>query len=259
MEILDHYILTQPTSQNVLDMFKGEWSSCLPDDLGLVTRPGTARLFEDGRVSWAEQCLGGFVDRSILELGPLEGGHSYMFQKGGARKVVAIEANTRCFLKCLCIKEVLKLDRVEFQLGDFVSYLANDPPSFDMIFASGVLYHMKEPLELLKLIASACDRAFIWTHYFDKAVITANPVLAKRFGALRSMMYEGVSYECSTQTYREERTGAAFCGGPKPVSNWLTRESLIGALGNFGFRRIEVGFEHPQHPNGPSLALCVQK
>lgn len=259
MEILDHYILTRPTGQNAIDIFQGEWSSLLPDELGLVTKPGTARLFEDGRITWAEQCLGAFANQSILELGPLEGGHSYMFQKAGARKVVAIEANTRCYLKCLCIKEVLKLDRVEFQLGDFVSYLANDPPPFDMVVASGVLYHMKEPLELLRLIANAASRVFIWTHYFDRDIIAANPVLAKRFSPVQSIRFEGESYECSTQTYREERTKAAFCGGPKPESNWLTRDSLARALGNFGFRDVQFNFEQPLHPNGPSLALCARK
>ena len=136
MEILDAYVLTEPNNQNVLDIFKRQWSSRLPDNFGLVTQPGTARLFEDDRVAWAEQTLGNFSNWKILELGPLEGGHSYMFQSRNANKVISIEANTRAFLKCLCIKEILKLDRVEFKLGDFMSFLENDNSKYDMVFAS---------------------------------------------------------------------------------------------------------------------------
>ena len=164
MKILDTYVLSEPDDQNILDIFKGEWSSKLPDQINLNTQPGTVRLFEDDRVSWAEKILGSFSGWKILELGPLEGGHSYMFQNRNANSIVAIEANTRAFLKCLCIKEILDLDRVKFKLGDFIQFLETDDTNYDMVFASGVLYHMEEPLKLLKLISRASDRAFIWTH-----------------------------------------------------------------------------------------------
>lgn len=97
MDILDAYVLSRPSAQNALDIFKGEWSSRLPDRFGLRTEPGTARLFEDGRVIWAEEVFGDFSGWNVLELGPLEPGHSYMFQAREADKVVSIEANTRAF------------------------------------------------------------------------------------------------------------------------------------------------------------------
>jgi len=118
---------------------------------------------------------------------------------------------------------------------------------------------MREPLELLRLASRAAGRLFLWTHYYDRDLVAANPVLARRFAPVRSVAFEGESYECSTQTYREERTAAAFCGGAMPVSNWLTRDSLARALANFGFRDIQFGFEQPQHPNGPALAICARR
>ncbi len=153
MEILDEYVLTEPSNQNVLDIFDGEWSSLLPAHVGLVMQPGIARLSEDVRVIWAEQALGNFSNCKILELEPLEGGHSYMFQSRNADKVISIEANKRTFLKCLCIKNILNLDRVAFKLGDFMSFLRNDNSKYDIVFASGVLYHLEEPVELIKLIS----------------------------------------------------------------------------------------------------------
>lgn len=259
MKILDAYVLNEPSDQNVLDIFKGEWSSQLPDNFGLVTKPGTARLFEDARVTWAEEIFGKFTGRTILELGPLEGGHSYMFQKKGAGKVISVEANTRAFLKCLCIKEILKLDRVEFMLGNFMSFMKKDDSQFDLVFASGVLYHMDEPVELLKLASKMSSKIFIWTHYYDEKIISNNKDLSHKFSLVSSLEHEGVSYEYSTQSYKDSLDWPGFCGGAKPVSKWLTRNSIINALKHLKFVDIQIGFDHPDHPNGPAFAICARK
>jgi hypothetical protein len=259
MEILDTYVLSEPTNQNVLDIFKGEWSSRLPDRFGLVTQPGTARLFEDDRVVWAEQVLGNFSNWKILELGPLEGGHSYMFQSRNANTVISIEANTRAFLKCLCIKDILHLDKVEFKLGDFMPFLEKDNSKYDMVFASGVLYHMEEPIRLLKLISRVSDKLFIWTHYYDQGVILNRKELRDKFSPVSSFEYDRVAYEYSTQSYKSALAWAGFCGGSKPVSKWLTRDSIIKALKQFGFEDIQINFDHLDHPNGPAFAICAKK
>jgi hypothetical protein len=52
---------------------KGAWSSAVP---GLPTT-GNIPLFEDGRITLFEERLGGFARKQVLELGPLEGGHTY--------------------------------------------------------------------------------------------------------------------------------------------------------------------------------------
>lgn len=259
LEILDAYILKEPDNQNVIDIFQGEWASYLPASSGVITKPGEADLFEDARVTWTEEVFGNFKNWTILELGPLEAGHSYMFQQRHAAKIVSIEANTRAFLKCLCIKEILGLDRVGFKLGDFMSFLRSDNSKYDMVFASGVLYHMEDPLELLHLISKVSERAFIWTHYYDTDIITANDTLAHKFNPVCSMDYEGISYEYSTQSYKEALNWSGFCGGPQPVSKWLTRDSLIKALKQFGFVNIQINFDHHHHPNGPALAICAAK
>jgi hypothetical protein len=259
MQILDSYVLNAPNHQNVLDLFKGEWSSQLPGHLGLLTQPGTAALFDDGRVIWAEQALDGFEGCKVLELGPLEGGHSYMLQNRGANRVVSIEANTRAFLKCLCIKEILKLDKVDFRLGDFMSYLRADNTKYDIVFASGVLYHMEDPIELIKLISSVSDKVFLWTHYHDENIISSRKDLAEKFGPVSALEYEGVSYDFSRQAYQGALNWQGFCGGPKPVSKWLTRDSIIKALKHYGFLEIQINFDVPDSQNGPAFAICAKK
>ncbi len=123
MDTNSGFVSEAPSTQNVIDLFDGEWSTAMPSDLGAVSRPGHAGLFTDGRISWAGQILGPFRGLDILELGPLEGAHSFMLEQLGAASITAIEANARAFLKCLCIKEVMGMLRVRFMLGSFLPYL----------------------------------------------------------------------------------------------------------------------------------------
>lgn len=81
MEVLDYYIKSAPSSQNALDIFKGEWASMFPANASLVA--GTIPLFEDNRIAWAIEQLRGVQSKHIVELGPLEAGHTYMLEKHG--------------------------------------------------------------------------------------------------------------------------------------------------------------------------------
>ena len=255
-----NYISGRPDRQKILDLFKGEWSSRLPEETGLVTEPGFAALFEDVRISWAEEQFGGFTGKSVLELGPLEGGHSYMLQKGGAESVTAIEANSRAFLKCLCVKEVLGLDKVNFLPGDFNDFLDATDARYDMVIASGVLYHMTEPVKLIERLSKVTDNLFLWTHYYDKENMSEVESVARQFGEAELLEYDGETYETSLHDYSTKDLGwDGFCGGPRPTSLWLTKESIIKALRRYGFSKIETAFEDGSRENNPSFAVCAFK
>ncbi len=143
----DVYCREAPSPATPFNIFRNSWSSAVP---GFET--GSASLFDDVRIKWLEAQLGSFSGQRVLELGPLEGGHTCMMERAGA-SVVAIEANQRAFLKCLIVKDALHL-KSEFLYGDFRPYLeAAQPGRFDFILAIGVLYHMLEPLKLLHDIA----------------------------------------------------------------------------------------------------------
>src|SRR5687768_5098242 len=129
-DILDSYVHSAPSPQNAADIFKGEWSSRLPLD---GVESGGAGLFDDERIKWGVEQIGGVEGKTVLDLGPLEGGHSAMFEWMGAAEVVAVEANTRAYLKCLVTKELLGLKRVSFLCGDFVEYLRERPRRFDLV------------------------------------------------------------------------------------------------------------------------------
>lgn len=255
---LDYYVTTPPTPQNLLDIFRGEWSSKLPADAGDL-QAGAIPLFEDSRIAWGLAELGGIAGQSVLELGPLEGGHSTMLERAGAASVTAIESNTRAFLKCLVVKEVLGLQRVRFLCGDFMEFLRQDPPKFDFVLASGVLYHMRQPAELIHRLAQVTDRTLIWTHYYDETIIRQTPHLAPKFPSKSTEVYEGFRHTLYRQEYGDALGWNGFCGGTSPHSHWMSRLELLNCLRHFGFTHLRVHMEEPTFAHGPCFLIAARK
>jgi hypothetical protein len=252
------YLTTAPSEQNAIDIFAGEWASRFPPPHSNLVAGGIP-LFEDGRIHWALEQLGGCQGQNVLELGPLEAGHSYLLESNGAASVTAIEANTVAFLKCLISKEILSLKRVRFLCGDFIHYLSQNEAPFDLAVASGVLYHMQEPFRLLQLLASRTNRAYIWTHYYDQQIIDHNPVLRPRF--TERVVSNAGGFPCTMyrQSYFSARGNAGFCGGSAEFSYWLTRDDILRALAQYGFHDVRIAHDQPDHPNGPSFSLVAIK
>ena len=250
-------VMSAPSPQNALDAFKGEWISAPPPSLpGLVA--GGLGLFSDERLAWAIEQAGGVEGLRVLELGPLEGGHGYMLQERGAREVIAIEGNQRCYLKCLVMKEVAHLDRVRFLLGNFVEYLRDTPERFDLCLAAGVLYHMAQPLELIHLVSRVADRVYIWTHYYDAAIVKRTPS-APHFSGEHELSFGGFTCTGHRYEYYLGKRAAKYAGGLLAHSHWLTRDDLLGFLRHVGYTTIDVAFEDREHVHGPCLSLVARR
>jgi 2-polyprenyl-3-methyl-5-hydroxy-6-metoxy-1,4-benzoquinol methylase len=251
--ILDVYVTAPPSPILPFNIFRNEWSSIIPG-LGL----GSAALFEDGRVEWLFQQCGGLSGKTVLELGPLEGGHSYMMAKAGAARIVGIESNTRAFLKCLIVKNALNF-QAEFQLGDFRPYLNNTDDKYDFILACGVLYHMIDPEQLLIDMARVSPRLGLWTHYYDRDVIMGRDDLRAKFADQPEVVRVGKrELKKCQQQYLAALKWKGFCGGAAPTSNWLSRDSLLGLLEDLGYE-IKIGQEELDHPNGPCILLYGER
>lgn len=259
MEIIDEYIKTFPHGQNAIDLFRDEWISRFPpphDGLSAGSMP----LFQDSRITWAGKSLGGFAGARVLELGPLEGGHSYMLERQGAESVLAIEANPRSYMKCLVSKEILQLKRVEFRLGDFIEYLRRPDHSFDICIASGVLYHMQNPVELIGLIAGQAHKLMLWTHYYDEAVIRAHPNLqGGKFIGRHTGDYQGFAHELYRLNYLDSLKSRKFAGAAATYSHWMNRSDILGCLEHFGYGDFQIAFEDRAHPHGPCFAVAATK
>ncbi len=256
--ILDAYVTLPPSPQHALDIFAGEWASKLPPPLDHLTA-GSALLFDDARVEWAIERLGGVAGKRVLELGPLEGGHTYMLDRAGAAEVLAIEGNRRAYLKCLVVKELLGLRAARFVCGDFTAYLREPDRRFDVAFASGVLYHMVTPVELLASLAKVSDALFLWTHYYDEALLGRTTRTAHRVTAGTEASHDGFAHRLYRHDYGAALGSQGFCGGSRPYSHWLTRDDILAALRHFGLNHIEIAFEQPDHANGPAFCVVARR
>lgn len=255
-EIAAALIPTAPSPQNALDVFMGEWISTPPPPLRHLSA-GQMPLFQDPRVAWGLEALGGVAGQRVLELGPMEGGHSYMLQEGGAREVIAIEGNQRCYLKCLVTKEIAGLDRVRYRLGNFVEFMRDTSERFDLVLVAGVLYHMADPLEVVHLVSRVTDRAFFWTHYYDDRVMQT--VSAPHFSGSHELRHGEFTCTAERYNYHLGSRYAKYAGGLATHAHWLRRDDLLRLLAHVGFTRVEVGFEDVEHVHGPCFALACSK
>lgn len=244
-----------PSPQSTIDLIDG-WVSILPAELGVETG-GFAQLFADDRATWAIDRLGGVNSASILELGPLEGGHTYMLDRAGAKNIVAIEGNKRCYLKCLITKELLQIKSANILLGDFVSWLDESDRKFDVVWATGVLYHMIEPLKFFRLIADRTDKIHLWTHFYPDDYLP-DP-LPMPLTAIEERNFEGYNIRHYLRSYMGAESTPAYCGGVYSGSAWLNRSSILQVLDLCGFKKIDIAFETPFTGNGPSFALVAKR
>ena len=256
--ILDQYVRSLPSDQNALDIFRGDWWSSLPPESpGLVA--GQTPLFIDPRIHFAVQALGGVADAQVLELGPLEGGHTYMLEKAGAREVLAVEANVRAYLKCLIAKELLGMKACRFVLGDFEEYLRAAPRSFDAVIACGVIYHLRDPVELIQNLGNVTDRVYVWTQYFVAERLAAIAHMKHRFRTNEVAEVGGFRHTRHRYDYGDFLDTTRFAGGSDEFSHWLSREDLLGAFRHAGFTDITVGEEDLGHANGPCISFVAKK
>ena len=258
-EYISRYSDERPVDQNAFDLFQGVWSSAVPG----ITGTGNFQGFADPRITWVIEQLGGVTGLSVLELGPLEAGHSYMLEAAGAN-VEAIEANYGAFMRCLLVKNFFNLN-AKFVLGDFQK-LKLAPASYDLVLASGVLYHMTDPIKLIENLSAATSRLFLWTHYFDedKSLWSAEALQGLNAGKWDTEHVEvrelaGTKVRMVRQAYGEALDWDGFCGGPEEFSYWIYKEDLLSLLTALGFTDIRISFDAPDHIHGPSFAVLAQK
>jgi hypothetical protein len=258
LTILDQYVTEAPSPANAVNIFRGEWVSKLPGELGELTTGPVLPLFEDPRIDWAVEQLGGAAGKSVLEIGPLEGAHTTMLERHGTASIVAVEANTRAFLKCLIVKELLGLQRVRFLCGEAVEFLRANRGRFDLVFASGILYHLTNPVEFLELLARTTDRLFLWTHYYDPEIMPRLDETAMRFSAPASCEQAGFQHTLHRREYLDDIRGTRFFGGTALHCHWMERDEILAALRYFGFTDLRIGFEERENKGlGPSLAIAA--
>ena len=236
-------------------MFEDRWVSELP---GFTT--GGAPLFDDHRIKWGLDLAGGVQGKKVLELGPLEGGHTYMLQNAGARTVTSIEANSICYMKCLAVQQLYDLDRVSFEYGNFIPWLDTTSESFDLAVAVGVLYHTTDPVAVLENLTRVSPQILLWTHYGDlKAMPRKDPRYRVGITGIERRHYRGMDYRVFRRQYHgNATTDPKFCGGVHTTPVWIEKRTIRRVLDMNGFD-VEIAFDEPGHPAGPAVCMFARR
>lgn len=251
------YEMRVPSHQNAVDMLPG-WNSAFPSELGLTA--GTVPLFADGRIHRALEALGSIEGMTVLEVGPLEGMHTFILNQGRPARIDAVEANKLCFLRCLVTKEILQLERASFHLGDIQHWLVETDKQYDFALASGVLYHMPDPGEFLRLLAMRATAIFIWTHYYDQAAMPPTDVRHHPFtGRVEKRDIAGFQMHYHERGYQSANSNASFCGGMKDRHFWLRRDEILSLLRHLGYHDLVVQDEDPNHTGGPCFSVFARR
>lgn len=241
-KLVNGYELRSPSGQNAVDLVAG-WTTRFPDEL--VIEAGEMDLLHDGRLSWAIDCFGNLTGKRVMELGPLEGAHTAMLEATGAH-VDAVESGGLAYIKCLITKEILGLKNARFFLGDCNAWLADHEQKYDLIVASGVLYHMEDPLRLLDLIAKRTDDLFLWTMVIDDPSLA--PTRIETLMGVDVRLYL-VAYGTRTKS---------FCGGANPQAMWVNKSDLTAVLRALGYTTLLMAHE-TVNPYGTALSYFASR
>ncbi|MFH1504518.1 MAG: DUF1698 domain-containing protein [Candidatus Omnitrophota bacterium] len=181
----------------------------------------------------------------VLELGCLEGSHSSMLQALGAKEVIAIEGRIENFLKCLIVKNALSLDKCKFLLGDLNDILPVLSGPFGLCFASGILYHLENPVSVLSRVAQLTDNLFVWTHY----AVRDDP-----HGPIIEMDYQGCVYR--GKHVKEDLQNCL--SGLHQNSFRMLEDDMLTMVRNVGFKKIEV-IRKENHKGSPAITFLARK
>ena len=103
--------------------------------------------------------------KSVLELGSCEGYVSFNLARQVDR-IVAIEGRAESLEKARFVQRFLDPDnRVQFIQGNLERYDLTSLGTFDVVYCSGLLYHLSEPWQLIKRLTLVSNNLFLSTKY----------------------------------------------------------------------------------------------
>jgi hypothetical protein len=195
---------------------------------------GKADLVDDDRI---ERFAAVFPDcATVLELGSLEGAHSFSLARR-VERVVAVEGRDENVVRARFVQQLLGIENVEFVEADLEATPLASFGRFDAVFCVGLLYHLSEPWRLLDQLAAVAPSVFLQTHYSTTEDVTADGM--------------------SGRLYREFGRKDPL-SGLSPQSFWLTIPSLTERLEKNGYA-VELLEDEPSHPNGPIVTFAARR
>jgi SAM-dependent methyltransferase len=194
------------------------------------------------------QALGhDFTRRRILDLGCLEGGFAIAFATLGAREVIGIEARPTNLKRADMARERLGVRNVSFIQGDVNKLDVAALGSFDVVFASGILYHLDDPFSFVERVFElTSDVALFDTHVALPDVHNHGLSASLLTRSHNGHDYVGrVYFEYPPEASQDEVEYLLWNSYSNSNSFWLREHDLVRLLYETGFQRV---YKAPQPP-----------
>lgn len=175
--------------------------------------------------------------RRILELGALEGGHTFALAARPGVEVVAVEGRRENVERARFVQRVLGAGNVRFVHADVAVTGPDAWGEFDAVLCSGLLYHLGRPWALVDRLRAAAPGVFLWTHVAP-AARDVHPL-------------DGTPGEWRRELWRDDPTV-----GLDRRSFWPTLDALVDRLRARGFPVVEVT-EHDT-PGAPAATIVAR-
>jgi 2-polyprenyl-3-methyl-5-hydroxy-6-metoxy-1,4-benzoquinol methylase len=212
----------------------------LPSGAWTMTDEGEDPLTAISTQALLEAAGHNLAGKKILDLGCLEGGYSAAFAALGAAEVIGVEAREENIRRCLFVKDKLALENVRFFKGDVKDIAVDQFGDIDIVFASGILYHLDDPYTFAKNCAAiAKDFAVFDTHvaFADSTAHLCSEETKRLVKGGRT--YRGkLAAEYPADEDPSEIEGHLWAAYSNPFSFWLYEESLVQMLLDVGFAKV---------------------
>lgn len=174
--------------------------------------------------------------RRVLELGSLEGGHTFELARH-AGHVTAIEARPANLRRASLAQRALGVGNVTFVGADVEVTGPDGFGRFDAVFCSGLLYHLSRPMAVLDRLARAAEGVYIWTHHAAEAETVHG--------------LDGVPGAWRAQQHLHDPSS-----GLTRRAFWPTRDAIVDRLHAAGFSSVDVSDE--DHPAAPAVSVVAR-
>jgi len=241
---------------NNLKQQYGEWSYDIPLPYNIWTK-GNIQM-PHTRLKRIVQLVNDTVGKPlsecrVLDLGCLDGQFSIEFAQQGAT-TLGIEVREANVKKAIFCKEILNLNKLEFQQEDARNISKETHGMFDAIICSGLLYHLtaSDSIQLIsKMFEMSNKLVIIDTH------IALEP---KSTYCKDNIEYFGSSFKehkkNDTQTQKANKLWASW---DNHESFWFTRPSLVNILNKAGFSSVYECFSPPHVNFGRQGVECKDR
>lgn len=219
--------LTVDELRQQVEALHGHFYSPFDFGHGIVTRPWHVKRRFRRRLSIL-QIPKDLTGKTVLDIGAWDGYFSFEFERRGAKRVMAIDADiwdsqSGRALECFKLAHRQFKSRVEYRRLDVHEIGPETLGTFDLVFCAGVLYHVRHPLIALEHIRSVTAGTLI--------LETASLIPAMHESAPLMTFYPGDLYIAAL------RAKGRF---PWHLGGYPTEEWLRYALMTAGFDRHKV-------------------